>query len=117
MVIHSLLFIVFFKISLFTNLYRWTECTAAFINIDQFINLLIEKQRTTRLNEILYPLYDEKRAAEIIATYEQNEEAVKESKFIFYLFKFSRMYLFYFAIYKLSPMILGKFIGFTIFAL
>lgn len=34
-----------------------------------------EKQRDPRLNEILYPLYDEKRALEIINTYEQSEEA------------------------------------------
>ncbi|CAB3227898.1 unnamed protein product [Arctia plantaginis] len=45
------------------------------INLEQFVNFLNEKQRDPRLNEILYPLYDEKRAAEIINTYEQNEEA------------------------------------------
>ncbi|KAL4715784.1 hypothetical protein ACJJTC_006363 [Scirpophaga incertulas] len=45
------------------------------INLDQFVNFLNEKQRDPRLNEILYPLYDEKRAAEIITTYEQCEEA------------------------------------------
>lgn len=49
--------------------------------MDQFINFLNEKQRDPRLNEILYPLYDEKRAVEIIVTYEQNEEAKTESKF------------------------------------
>ncbi|XP_073980510.1 no receptor potential A isoform X1 [Rhodnius prolixus] len=57
-----------------------TQGKADTINIDQFITFLNEKQRDPRLNEILYPLYDEKRAAEIIATYEQNEEAVKEKK-------------------------------------
>ncbi|XP_022826646.1 1-phosphatidylinositol 4,5-bisphosphate phosphodiesterase isoform X2 [Spodoptera litura] len=45
------------------------------INLDQFVNFLNEKQRDPRLNEILYPLYDEKRAAEIINTYEQCDEA------------------------------------------
>lgn len=44
------------------------------------MNFLNEKQRDPRLNEILYPLYDEKRAAEIINTYEQNEEAKNDSK-------------------------------------
>jgi len=39
---------------------------------------LNEKQRDPRLNEILYPLYDEKRAAEIISTYEQDEQARSE---------------------------------------
>lgn len=42
--------------------------------MDQFINFLNEKQRDPRLNEILYPLYDEKRSLEIISTYEQSED-------------------------------------------
>ncbi|XP_067011933.2 1-phosphatidylinositol 4,5-bisphosphate phosphodiesterase [Anabrus simplex] len=50
------------------------------INIEQFINFLNEKQRDPRLNEILYPLYDDKRAAEIISTYEQDEQAREEKK-------------------------------------
>ncbi|XP_077295962.1 no receptor potential A isoform X2 [Arctopsyche grandis] len=52
-----------------------TQGKADTINLDQFINFLNEKQRDPRLNEILYPLYDEKRAAEIITTYEQNDDA------------------------------------------
>ncbi|KAJ6636088.1 1-phosphatidylinositol 4,5-bisphosphate phosphodiesterase [Pseudolycoriella hygida] len=51
-----------------------TQGQADHINKDQFINFLNEKQRDPRLNEILYPLYDEKRAVEIIDTYEQDEE-------------------------------------------
>lgn len=39
-----------------------------------------EKQRDPRLNEILYPLYDENRAREIIGTYEQDEECKKNRK-------------------------------------
>lgn len=54
--------------------------------MDQFINFLNEKQRDPRLNEILYPLYDEKRAVEIIDTYEQDEESRNKSKYIIYLF-------------------------------
>uniref|UniRef100_A0A1B6DJU1 1-phosphatidylinositol 4,5-bisphosphate phosphodiesterase n=2 Tax=Clastoptera arizonana TaxID=38151 RepID=A0A1B6DJU1_9HEMI len=57
-----------------------TQGKADSINLDQFINFLNEKQRDPRLNEILYPLYDEKRALEIIITYEQNEEAKNEKK-------------------------------------
>ncbi|XP_061499950.1 1-phosphatidylinositol 4,5-bisphosphate phosphodiesterase isoform X1 [Anopheles gambiae] len=56
-----------------------TQGKANAINLDQFINFLNEKQRDPRLNEILYPLYDEKRALEIITTYEQNDEA-REAK-------------------------------------
>uniref|UniRef100_A0A182MS17 Phosphoinositide phospholipase C n=1 Tax=Anopheles culicifacies TaxID=139723 RepID=A0A182MS17_9DIPT len=56
-----------------------TQGKANSINLDQFINFLNEKQRDPRLNEILYPLYDEKRALEIINTYEQNDEA-REAK-------------------------------------
>lgn len=39
-----------------------------------------DKQRDPRLNEILYPLYDEKRATEIIKTYEQDETAIQENR-------------------------------------
>lgn len=56
-----------------------TQGKADSINVDQFINFLNEKQRDPRLNEILYPLYDEKRATEIIDTYEQDEEALQKS--------------------------------------
>lgn len=48
------------------------------ISMSQFVEFLNEKQRDPRLNEILYPLYDEKRATEIIGTYEQSEEIRKE---------------------------------------
>jgi len=48
--------------------------------LDQFITFLNEKQRDPRLNEILYPLYDEKRAIEIINDYEPSEEVKNESK-------------------------------------
>lgn len=51
-----------------------TQGKAEHINMEQFINFLNEKQRDPRLNEILYPLYDEKRALEIVGTYEQDEE-------------------------------------------
>ncbi|CAH1098948.1 unnamed protein product [Psylliodes chrysocephalus] len=49
--------------------------SADYLTLDQFINFLNEKQRDPRLNEILYPLYDEKRAQEIINTYEQDEDS------------------------------------------
>uniref|UniRef100_A0A182YQM4 Phosphoinositide phospholipase C n=1 Tax=Anopheles stephensi TaxID=30069 RepID=A0A182YQM4_ANOST len=62
-----------------TALKKHTQGKANAINLDQFINFLNEKQRDPRLNEILYPLYDEKRALEIITTYEQNDEA-REAK-------------------------------------
>lgn len=45
------------------------------------MNFLNEKQRDPRLNEILYPLYDEKRALEIINDYEQEEEAKTASEY------------------------------------
>ncbi|CAH1370920.1 hypothetical protein MTP99_012413 [Tenebrio molitor] len=52
-----------------------TQGKADYMNLEQFINFLNEKQRDPRLNEILYPHYDAKRASEIIATYEQDEAA------------------------------------------
>lgn len=39
------------------------------------------KQRDPRLNEILYPLYTEKRCTEIISDYETNEKEKEESEF------------------------------------
>lgn len=57
-----------------------TQGKANEINIDQFIVFLNDKQRDPRLNEILYPLYDEKRALEIINTYEQSEEIIKNKQ-------------------------------------
>ncbi|XP_043461662.1 1-phosphatidylinositol 4,5-bisphosphate phosphodiesterase-like [Leptopilina heterotoma] len=50
-----------------------TQGKADTINLDQLITFLNEKQRDPTLNEILYPLYDEKRALEIINDYEPNE--------------------------------------------
>lgn len=57
-----------------------TQGKADTINLEQLITFLNEKQRDPTLNEILYPLYDEKRALEIINDYEQNEVARNESK-------------------------------------
>lgn len=57
-----------------------TQGKADTINVEQFITFLNEKQRDPRLNEILYPLYDEKRAIEIITDYEQEEAAKTEKK-------------------------------------
>ncbi|XP_032458176.1 1-phosphatidylinositol 4,5-bisphosphate phosphodiesterase isoform X5 [Nasonia vitripennis] len=51
-----------------------TQGKADTINLDQLITFLNEKQRDPTLNEILYPLYDEKRATEIINDYERNEK-------------------------------------------
>ncbi|CAG9764936.1 unnamed protein product [Ceutorhynchus assimilis] len=50
------------------------------MNLNQFINFLNDKQRDPRLNEILYPLYDDKRAIEIIQDYETDEALVKKSQ-------------------------------------
>ncbi|XP_017792664.1 PREDICTED: 1-phosphatidylinositol 4,5-bisphosphate phosphodiesterase-like isoform X2 [Habropoda laboriosa] len=45
------------------------------INLGQLVQFMNEKQRDPRLNEILYPLYDEKRCTEIINDYEQDDKA------------------------------------------
>ncbi|KAG1691076.1 1-phosphatidylinositol 4,5-bisphosphate phosphodiesterase beta-4 [Nymphon striatum] len=57
-----------------------TSGKADFITLQQFITFLNEKQRDPRLNEILYPLYDEKRTREIISTYEPSQTFVEEDK-------------------------------------
>ncbi|KAG8201636.1 hypothetical protein JTE90_012705 [Oedothorax gibbosus] len=56
---------------LFKNI---TQDKSDTINAKQLINFLNKKQRDPRLNEILYPFYDEMRAREIIATYERDKE-------------------------------------------
>lgn len=62
------------------ELFREIAQNNDFISMEQFINFLNEKQRDPRLNEILYPLYDDKRAKEIIGTYEQDETAKAQNK-------------------------------------
>uniref|UniRef100_A0AAY4CB67 1-phosphatidylinositol 4,5-bisphosphate phosphodiesterase n=1 Tax=Denticeps clupeoides TaxID=299321 RepID=A0AAY4CB67_9TELE len=44
------------------------------LNIDQLIHFLNESQRDPRLNEILFPFYDSKRAMQIIERYEPDEK-------------------------------------------
>lgn len=56
-----------------------TQGKADTINLEQLITFLNEKQRDPTLNEILYPLYDEKRTMEIINDYEKNETAKIQS--------------------------------------
>ncbi|XP_055923291.1 1-phosphatidylinositol 4,5-bisphosphate phosphodiesterase isoform X2 [Eupeodes corollae] len=55
---------------LFANI---TKGKSDVIGLEQFVQFLNEKQRDPRMNEILYPLYDEKRATEIINDYELDE--------------------------------------------
>ena len=57
-----------------------TRGKADYISISQFIEFLNEKQRDPRLNEILYPLYNEKRASEIIQNYEPTEELKSQNR-------------------------------------
>lgn len=53
------------------------------INLGQLVQFMNEKQRDPRLNEILYPLYDEKRCTEIINDYEQDDKVKNASKLCF----------------------------------
>ncbi|XP_027200087.2 no receptor potential A [Dermatophagoides pteronyssinus] len=55
-----------------------TQGKSNFIDAKQLIEFLNERQRDPRLNEILYPFYDEKRALEIMATYETNPDLIKK---------------------------------------
>lgn len=57
-----------------------TQGKSEFIELKQLVEFLNVKQRDPRLNEILYPLYDEKRAREIINTYETDAELAKAGK-------------------------------------
>lgn len=51
-----------------------------FISMEQFVHFMNDKQRDPRMNEILYPLYEEKRCTEIINDYELDEERKKNCK-------------------------------------
>lgn len=51
-----------------------------YISIPQFINFLNDCQRDPSLNEILHPLYDERRCMEIISLHELDEENIKAKR-------------------------------------
>ncbi|KMQ95644.1 1-phosphatidylinositol- -bisphosphate phosphodiesterase [Lasius niger] len=57
-----------------------TKGTADAINLLQLVDFMNTKQRDPRLNEILYPLYTEKRCTEIINDYETDEKVKAEKK-------------------------------------
>lgn len=57
-----------------------TQKKSEHIELKQLVEFLNEKQRDPRLNEILYPLYDERRAGEIIRRYEPDGELAKQGK-------------------------------------
>ena len=50
------------------------------IPVDKLIEFLNEKQRDPRLNEILYPHYNEQRVKEIISEYEEDQERVSQGR-------------------------------------
>lgn len=70
-----------FNIYIYFFLFR-TKGKADSIRLEQLVTFMNEKQRDPRLNEILYPLYDEKRCIEIINDYETDEKAKSESNYI-----------------------------------
>uniref|UniRef100_A0A3Q3WAG2 1-phosphatidylinositol 4,5-bisphosphate phosphodiesterase n=1 Tax=Mola mola TaxID=94237 RepID=A0A3Q3WAG2_MOLML len=49
-----------------------------YLTVDQLVSFLNENQRDPRLNEILFPFYDPKRAMQIIDKYERDEELKKK---------------------------------------
>ena len=50
------------------------------ITIPQLIEFLNEKQRDPRLNEILYPHYNQQRVKEIIAAYEPDQDLITKGR-------------------------------------
>ncbi|XP_055374777.1 1-phosphatidylinositol 4,5-bisphosphate phosphodiesterase isoform X1 [Condylostylus longicornis] len=57
-----------------------TKGKAEVIELPQLVQFMNEKQRDPRLNEILYPLYSEKRCTEIINDYETNDGLKKKGQ-------------------------------------
>ncbi|XP_068432820.1 1-phosphatidylinositol 4,5-bisphosphate phosphodiesterase beta-4-like isoform X1 [Clinocottus analis] len=49
-----------------------------YLTVDQLVSFLNENQRDPRLNEILFPFYDPKRAMQIIDKYERDDELKKK---------------------------------------
>ncbi|KAM9355314.1 1-phosphatidylinositol 4,5-bisphosphate phosphodiesterase beta-4 isoform 1-T1 [Pholidichthys leucotaenia] len=49
-----------------------------YLTVDQLVSFLNENQRDPRLNEILFPFYDPKRAMQIIDKYERDEDLKKK---------------------------------------
>ncbi|XP_071384029.1 1-phosphatidylinositol 4,5-bisphosphate phosphodiesterase beta-4-like [Centroberyx affinis] len=49
-----------------------------YLTVDQLVSFLNENQRDPRLNEILFPFYDPKRAMQIIEKYERDAELKKK---------------------------------------
>uniref|UniRef100_A0AAX7SPE4 1-phosphatidylinositol 4,5-bisphosphate phosphodiesterase n=1 Tax=Astatotilapia calliptera TaxID=8154 RepID=A0AAX7SPE4_ASTCA len=49
-----------------------------YLTVDQLVSFLNENQRDPRLNEILFPFYDPKRAMQIIEKYERDEDLKKK---------------------------------------
>ena len=54
-----------------------------YLTVEQFVEFLNGEQRDPRLNEILYPYYDKKRAQAIINHFEPNENMVKKGMNIY----------------------------------
>ncbi|MBN3271977.1 PLCB4 phosphodiesterase, partial [Polyodon spathula] len=50
------------------------------LTVDQLVSFLNENQRDPRLNEILFPFYDQKRSMQIIETYEPDEALKKQGR-------------------------------------
>uniref|UniRef100_A0A3P8Y8A8 1-phosphatidylinositol 4,5-bisphosphate phosphodiesterase n=1 Tax=Esox lucius TaxID=8010 RepID=A0A3P8Y8A8_ESOLU len=51
-----------------------------YLNVDQLVSFLNENQRDPRLNEILFPFYDPKRAMQIIEKYERDPDLKKKGR-------------------------------------
>ncbi|KAJ8355430.1 hypothetical protein SKAU_G00182240 [Synaphobranchus kaupii] len=51
-----------------------------YLSVDQLVSFLNEHQRDPRLNEILFPFYDPKRATQIIDKYERDPELKKKGR-------------------------------------
>ncbi|XP_068197846.1 1-phosphatidylinositol 4,5-bisphosphate phosphodiesterase beta-4-like isoform X1 [Antennarius striatus] len=51
-----------------------------YLTVDQLVSFLNENQRDPRLNEILFPFYDPKRAMQIIDKYERDDELKKKGR-------------------------------------
>lgn len=63
---------------LFYSVFNYRSGQKEFLTRDRLINFLNEEQRDPRLNEILFPFFDNERVQQIITKYETDESYIAQ---------------------------------------
>lgn len=65
----------------FVSFFIFRSGQKEYLTKDRLINFLNEEQRDPRLNEILFPFFDDKRVHQLIAKYETDENYISNGTF------------------------------------